>query len=219
MSTTRYTLSPSSFAFLWDECKSCFWAHVVQDLRRPRTPFPSIFSKIDAAMKAELETGWHSLGTGPRFMVAHSSRMITSAPIEIPDRPLRLVIRGAFDSVVRFEDGTLAVCDFKTAPVKEQYNAKYGRQLHAYAYALSHPASGSLALPDIQRLSLGVFEPRAFSRNGADGAVLQGATAWIDIPYDAAAFARFLDEVAALLEMRAAPPPSRDCEFCKRFAA
>jgi hypothetical protein len=215
MKTKLYTLSPSSFAFLWDECKSCFWAHVVQNFRRPMAPFPSIFSRIDSAMKVELETGRHSLGAGPTFTVVHSSRMVTSTPIVIPNRSVSLVIRGQFDSIVKFEDNSPGICDFKTAPVKEEYNAKYGRQLHAYAYALDHPAANSLAIPDIKRLGLGVFEPTSFKSNGMYGAALQGDTAWVELEYDRAGFMAFLDEVAALLELPEAPRPNLGCEHCR----
>jgi PD-(D/E)XK nuclease superfamily len=211
-----YTLSPSSFAFLWDECKSCFWWHVAQNLRRPSAPFPSIFSAIDVAMKKELENGWHEFGSGQlKFRIAHTSQMVTSAPVSIPGRSVRLLIRGSFDSIVQFEDHAHAVCDFKTAAVKDEYNGKYARQLHAYAYALEHPATNSLVLPGVRRLGLAVFEPTAFSLEPQLRASLIGNTSWIEVPYDEATFMAFLDEVAALLEQPTAPPPNVGCEFCR----
>ena len=46
-STKNWKLSPSDFAFLWEECKRCFYLKVARGFYRPRTPFPGIFSVID----------------------------------------------------------------------------------------------------------------------------------------------------------------------------
>ena len=49
-STKSWKLSPSDFAFLWEECKRCFYLKVARGFYRPRTPFPGIFSVIDRLM-------------------------------------------------------------------------------------------------------------------------------------------------------------------------
>src|SRR5690242_1775420 len=51
------TVSPSTFGFLYDECKACFYLEAHGLWRRPRTPFPAIFTAIDAAMKRHYEPG------------------------------------------------------------------------------------------------------------------------------------------------------------------
>ena len=48
---TRWRLSPSDFAFLWEECKRCFYLKVVKEFYRPRSLMPKIFNVIDAQMK------------------------------------------------------------------------------------------------------------------------------------------------------------------------
>jgi len=48
----EYKLSPSDFAFLWEECKRCFYLKVVRGFARPRMAFPQIFNAIDSAMTA-----------------------------------------------------------------------------------------------------------------------------------------------------------------------
>jgi len=167
-------------------------------------------------MKSELEKGKHAFGSGqPKFQIAYPSQMVTSLPVVLEKRQVQLVIRGLFDSVVEFENGELAVCDFKTATVKNEYHDKYGRQLHGYAYALQHPAGTSLAIPDVKRLGLGVFEPAAFKLDPQAGAALLGGTSWIEIPYNDASFMAFLDEVAAVLERSEPPPPDLGCAFCR----
>lgn len=44
-------LSPSGFAFLWQECKRCFYLKVARNFYRPRTVMPKVFTIIDAEMK------------------------------------------------------------------------------------------------------------------------------------------------------------------------
>lgn len=52
--TDCFRLAPSDFAFLWEECKRCFFLKAHRKLYRPRAPFPSIFGTIDLAMKLHL---------------------------------------------------------------------------------------------------------------------------------------------------------------------
>lgn len=52
--TDCFRLAPSDFAFLWEECKRCFYLKAHKKLYRPRAPFPSIFGTIDLAMKLHL---------------------------------------------------------------------------------------------------------------------------------------------------------------------
>ena len=82
-------LAPSELGFLWAECKRCYYLQVVQGLRRPRPPFPSIFSRIDAAMKRRFAgEEWHSIGPcQPSFKIAHDEQMIRSTPIILLTAP------------------------------------------------------------------------------------------------------------------------------------
>lgn len=51
MSKHNWKLSPSDFAFLWEECKRYFYLKVVNGYVRPRTIMPKIFTVIDNEMK------------------------------------------------------------------------------------------------------------------------------------------------------------------------
>lgn len=212
-----YVLAPSAFGFLWAECKRCYYLQVVENLRRPAAPFPSIFSKIDAAMKSRFGSDeWHSFGASqPRFKIAHDEKMVRSVPITLPGRNVELVLRGNFDSVLALSDSRKVVCDFKTAPVKPEYLDKYWIQLHAYAYALEHPSLESLSIPRIDGLGLAVFEPNTFAYDCENGASLNGAMRWIDMPRDDDRFMGFLDEVARVLEQPLAPSADGRCQYCR----
>ena len=47
----NWPLNPSDFAFLGEECKSCFYLKIVAGFRRPGGPMLKIFYVIDAQVK------------------------------------------------------------------------------------------------------------------------------------------------------------------------
>jgi len=77
-------------------------------------------------------------------------------------------IKGKFDTVVRFEDGSYGVVDFKTSTPNPTYLAFYGRHVHIYAYALEHAEVGKFPLSPISRLGVqfSVVADRKSARNG-----------------------------------------------------
>jgi hypothetical protein len=190
---------------------------VVTEKTVPSKFVPSIFSKIDAAMKHRFAGDeWHSCGPSePRFKIAHNEQMVRSTPITLPNRNVEIVLRGKFDSVLTLSDSRNVVCDFKTSPVKPEHLDKYWIQLNAYAYALEHPAVGSLLVPNVDGLGLAVFEPSEFAYDCENGASLNGAMRCIDMPRNDDRFISFLDEVAEVLEQPHPPSASVECQYCR----
>ncbi|MFQ5874584.1 MAG: hypothetical protein ACE5JL_12395, partial [Dehalococcoidia bacterium] len=113
---TNFRLSPSDFAFLWEECKRCFYLKVAGNYDRPRTPMPSIFKRIESTMQRyfagkSTEEFDPSLPPG---VVEFGEKWVESRPISVPGHAATCYIRGKFDTVVKFEDGSYGVIDFKT---------------------------------------------------------------------------------------------------------
>lgn len=205
-------VAPSSFSFLYDECPRCFRNEVLGLRRRPRAPFPTIFTSIDTSVKRHFAAGWHQLDPAlPRFRIYDQGRRVVSRPVAIPGAEFAIAIRGNYDSRIVFETGQHGVIDWKTSDVRPQLVEKYARSLHAYAFALEQPMVGE-AQP-IARLGLGVFQPTTFDRNADATATLTGDLRWLDIPRDDARFEAFLQDVGRVL---ADPNPgaSFDCPFC-----
>lgn len=212
-----YKLSPSDLTFLWDECKCCFYLKVVRKFSRPSMPFPSIFTKIDGLMKAyyqgkptcdlcsELPTGFVQFG----------EKWVQSQPIVLPGHSHACYILGKFDTVVRFEDGSYGVVDFKTSTPKPSNLAFYGRQLHAYAYALEHAEAGKFALAPISRLGLLVVEPNDMNVMPDGRVAYLGTMTWQEVPHNETAFLSFLDEIMTVLEQPTPPEPGEKCPFCQ----
>lgn len=216
MQRKNWKLSPSDFAFLWEECKRCFYLKVALGFNRPFTPFPKIFTTI-----AGLEKGFfHEKTTDciapelPAGRVVHGEKWVRSKPIEFEDVPGSCYINGRFDNVVEFEDGTFGVIDFKTAETKSGHVQLYSRQLHAYAHALENAERGFLALTPITRLGLCCLEPHTMFSNDPDFGFSCRAV-WLECPRDDSEFQNFMKEVLTLLDSPDPPGGSPTCPFCQ----
>ena len=150
-----WRLAPSDFAFLYDECAYCFYMKVVCSRPRPRTPFPSVFGRIDAAMKQCYvgERAEELVDCLPAGIIG-ASEWVKSDELWFPGTSRPLVITGQLDSTVACDDGTLAILDFKTSEPKADHVGVYGRQLHAYALAAERPATRTRARDQLSRVGV-----------------------------------------------------------------
>lgn len=225
----NWKLSPSDFAFLWDECRRCYYLKIVRGFNRPFSPFPKIFNVIDGQMRA-FYGGRRTesvLPVMPPGRFATEERWVESATITVPGRKSTCYIKGKIDAVVAFDDATHGLVDFKTSSVKGEYLSKYGRQLHAYVYALEHAANPSaFSLSPITSMGLLVFEPQKIStateltmddimKLTPMGLGMTGPTSWTPIEKDQAGFMQFIDEMLGILDAEGPPPAGMTCEWCK----
>lgn len=218
MSRRCWTLNPSDFAFLWDECPRCFYLKVVLGFPRPRPLVPKVFTRIDEQMKACCE-GRRTETLAPEMpagVFEFEERRVESQPVDVhvPDAVHRCLIRGRFDTVIRLDGGGYAVVDVKASERHAAHDPLYARQLHAYAYALEHAAPGAATLAPVPRLGLLVFEPEAFVRDTERRAALTGGLTWIDIPRDDGLLFGFLAEVLSVLERPEPPGGAPLCDWC-----
>jgi hypothetical protein len=213
----NWRLSPSDFAFLWEECRRCFYLKVVGDFQRPRPIMPRIFTVIDSRMKSFYSgRRTESIAPGlPPGTVEFGEQWVESRPISLPGHASACFIKGKFDTVVSFDDGTYGVVDFKTSEAKAGHVPLYARQLHAYALALENAAEGKFSVSPVTRLGLLVYEPSSYSQTPEGVAALTGRMSWVEIPRDDDRFFGFLSEVLTVLEMPSPPPGSPSCEWCR----
>lgn len=217
MEKQNWKLSPSDFAFLWEDCKRCFYLKVVHNFPQPRSIMAAIFTLIDKEMKncfdgKRLEK---YVPDFPPCVVEHGEKWVESQPISFPNTKSTCYIRGKFDTIVKFDDGTYGVIDFKTSHRKSEHIPLYTRQLHAYAYALENPAPGKFSVKPISKLGLLVYEPNRFSANNESAAILHGDLSWIEIPRNDGHFFSYLGEVMSILDNPAPPGGSPSCQYCQ----
>ena len=209
----NYKLSPSDLTFLYDGCKRCFMLKVRHGIRQPSIPIPGVFSAISYLQKeyySDRRLEEISLGLPPG-VIRFGEQWVRSGSIEPPGRASTCYINGRFDIVAALDDGTYAVIDFKTGNPSEEKAGFYGRQLHAYAYALEHPAEDQLHLTPVSALGLLYFTPDRCELTGPERQILEGSMKWLPVPRDDAAFMRFLGQVVDLLD---GPLPQADLQSC-----
>jgi len=212
----RFKLSPSDFGFLWEECRRCFWLKVAGKFPRPRAPFPKIFQAIDGIMKEYFE-GKDASEISPNLppgTIEFGEREVESEPFSPPGTRAKCFISGKFDTAIAFRDGGYGVVDFKTSDVKADNVGKYSRQLHAYAWALEHPAPSKPNLSPVKRLGLLVAEPVAMRKEGKGGYLYEVRSAWTECRKDYGGFLEFLGEVVRVIERPDPPAADPKCVWC-----
>jgi hypothetical protein len=212
-----FKLSPSDLTFLWDECPRCFYLKIARGFRRPSIPFPKIFTRIDLLMKDHyLDQSTRVIHADlPEGKVLTSGKWVESEIIHLEGHPAECYIKGIFDTVLQFNDGSYAVVDFKTTEINDAHIPFYSRQLQAYAYALEHAAPGKLALKPVSRLGLLCFEPRSMNQDDEGHLQYSGKTTWQECPLNESAFLELLGQMMSILENPQPPEAGEKCEFCK----
>lgn len=212
-----FKLSPSDLTFLWEECPRCFYLKIVRGFRRPAIPFPKIFSRIDLLMKDfYLDKSTKVIHADlPEGTVFTTGKWVESDPIAFTGHAAECYLKGIFDTVLKFNDGSFAVVDFKTTEINDDYLEFYARQLRAYAYALEHPSPGNLELKPVSRLGLLVLEPRTMHEDEKGHLCYSGKTAWQEVALDEAGFLSMLEEMVDILEKPEPPAAGEKCEFCR----
>ena len=211
-----YKLSPSDLTFMYEGCKRCFYQKVVNGIAQPSIPLPAIFSKIAGLLKDHYDgkptSELHA--ALPPGTVSHGEKNVRSNVIQLRNHDATCYISGRFDIVVSFKDGTYGVIDFKTGNPNTESVYLYIRQLHAYAYALEHPAPHALALAPVTKLGLLYFYPSNISQESIEQLSYEAEITWIEIRKDEEDFLEFIDEVLDVLELPEAPEHSPNCQWC-----
>lgn len=212
-----YKLSPSDLTYLYEDCKRCFVLKVKYGVGRPSIPLPQIFARISTLQK-DYYAGRRTdefCKELPPGVVNYGENWVQSQVISLPDRVNGCYLLGRFDIVVEFDQGGFGIIDFKTREEGEEPTAMYGRQLHAYAYALENADSERgdvLGLSPVTRLGLLYFAPSACELRGARQFV-SGPLTWVEVNRDDEAFMNFLGEVVDLLDSGLPEP-----QLCGRCA-
>lgn len=184
--------------------------------------FPKIFTRIDSLMKG-LFSGKPTSVLSPELpagRVAMQGNWVLSAPIVFPDIAASCYIKGAFDSVLAFDDGSYAVIDFKTSSPSREHIGFYGRQLSAYAYALEHPGERGLRVAPITKLGLLYLDPVDITHGEDHKRITYGGqVTWQGLPKDEEKFLEFIRGVLTLLSLPEPPPAADSCGFCAYRAA
>jgi hypothetical protein len=217
----NHKLSPSDLTFLYEGCKRCFYLKVVHNIPQPSIPLPSIFSKMAGLLKSYYDgKRTRKLHADlPPGTVIYGEKYVKSKIIQLPDHKDTCFISGRFDIVVRFDDGTYGVIDFKIGKPNEDYTNLYSRQLQAYTYALEHAAQDAkLILSPITRIGLLYFYPSSVSQKSSDMLSFDSEIHWIEMKKDERGFLKFIGKVLNVLESPTPPKHSPGCQWCEYYS-
>ena len=213
----NYKLNASDFTFLYEGCKRCYYLKVVHKITQPSIPLPSIFSKIAGLLKNHYDgkrtEELHS--ELPPGVVKYGERYVKSELIRLDGHDATCYISGRFDNVAEFDDQTYGVIDYKTGNPNDEHINLYSRQLHAYAYALEHPAPRALSLSPVTKLGLLFFPPTSVTQSNIERISYVADIHWAEVNKDEGEFLSFIDAVLTLLELPNPPNASPDCIWCQ----
>ena len=207
-------LSPSDLAFLYDDSPWGFYQKYNQGLKRPPVIIHKIFTVIDVLTKVccENKNMKEFDSSFPDAVLTGADQWVKSKPIKNPDFPdYEVIIRGKVDGVLKFEDGTHSVIDFKTCEIQEKTLQKYVRQLSCYSYAMVNPNSASDYSVEVNdKIGLFIYEPNKFEISGDGSANLGGKLKYIEYALDLDEFVEFIKKQVIPLIAGKEPAPKDD---------
>lgn len=201
-------LSPSDFAYLYEECKLCYWLKIKHGIDRPKGIFPAVFGAINTRIQGNMVgRDLRELSSAlPQGIVESQEQFVQSK--QIPGTNVYLF--GKYDLLVRLPDGNYMIIDLKLSAPNEEKIAKYKSQLWTYAYAFENPNVGEPK--KITRSGLLIFYPDKVSFSEGTASLTFPPT-WLEVPVDLESFKKFMTEVSDLLE--GPIPPETDCPWCR----
>jgi hypothetical protein len=207
--TLAARLSPSSLNYEDRRCDRCF-AEATNGESWPQRPFAGIFAKLDSQQRRYF-TDRSTSDIDPTLPpgTLHNGGRVQSASHTIGG--VDFTIRGSMDALLRFDNGSVGVVDFKSSTASPQLGDAYRPQLAAYQWALSRPASGDPE--EVSVAGLLVFAPESMVDTEQGRAYLVSTT-WIPVEIEDGWFENFLGRIAPLIQEPKEAPSKTDCEWC-----
>jgi hypothetical protein len=209
-----FKLSPSDFAYLWEECKFCYYNKVKLGVSHIGV-FPAMFGRINKLLQdSVLGKNLQEISSNmPDGIIAKQEGSIKSVQI----KNTNCFLSGRYDLLISLKDGSHAVIDFKiTTPDEEQILKKYATQLHAYKFALENPINGN----PIVISKLGIVSINPDQMRLLDGKIIFTTTpTWHPIKEDMPGFLKMIKEINDVLS-GGLPQSTETCKLCtyrKRF--
>ena len=212
----REFIAPSDLTFGFSTCKRCIWIKywfsfelkkdfplvkslsTFQEEHFRRAPMPS----IDPSLPAGTVKQW--------------GQWVKSKNIVINGVETQWKLRGIYDLLGHYDDGTVGIIDCKVSDSERDSGDFYAPQLEAYAYTLENPLSGKVF--PVQTMGLliwklgGVAEtrPNEFVANSMGFGVNQ---VYVPVQRDPERLARLLEEFITVIDGEM-PDAGSQCHAC-----
>jgi len=209
MSDKIYKLSPSDFAYLYEECKLCYFLKGRGLIERPRGIMPGVFNAINS----RVQTGLINKNLKDLFPDLPDGTIVSQEgfveSVIVPGTSV--YIKGKYDLLMKNPDGTYTIIDLKLSQPGEDKVEKYMTQLSSYKFAFENPKVGKPI--KISRLALLIFYPdKVEYRKGIT--YLDFPHTWMEVPIDDGKFLNFMKDIDKLLK-GPRPGPGENCIYCQ----
>jgi len=212
MSKAREFISPSDLTFSWNGCHRCLWLNYNHGVKAPS--FMPLVGEL-SAMQENHFNGAISSQLHPEIKegrVLDRGGWVKSVPIPYNGKASPYAIRGKYDLLMEFQDGTFGIIDCKFQGKDNDKSDFYAPQLEAYAYALENPVSGEPRKVSV--IGLLVWSPKKPIGDPHSGFSLGLNSSWFPITRNPDGLQERLQD---FIEVISGPTPVRDtgCETCK----
>jgi CRISPR/Cas system-associated exonuclease Cas4 (RecB family) len=207
-----FKLSPSDIAYLYEECKHCFYLKVRKGVPRPFTPFPAVFSALNTRIQGQLiGKNLQSISKDlPDCTVEMQEGFVESTTI--PETSC--YIKGKYDLLCKNPDGTYTIVDLKISQPNEEKIEKYKTQLYSYKFALENPVRNTPI--KVSKMGLLILYPDSVDIE-KETVKANFPPVWMEIPEDEKLFFNFIKEVDTLLK-GPIPDITPECGFCEYYS-
>lgn len=160
-------------------CPTCFKIKIKLESQPPidkkkvpfQMPFPGVFSVLDSHVKSVIKKYFDIYKSVPSWFPNLGKKVIKIEPppawqefnCYLPDYDIKLT--GSIDTILKLEDGSFVIGDFKTATVtttQDMLESLYKAQLHIYRKI----AEVKNIFQPVKKLVLIYTEPISFNENG-----------------------------------------------------
>jgi hypothetical protein len=147
----------------------------------------------------------------PDGKVADLGGWVKSALINVNGAPTKFAIRGKYDLLIEFTDGSFGIIDCKFQAKDSDKTDLYQPQLEAYAFALENPASGAPRKVSLMGLLVwSLLEPAG---DVSKGFGLKLKHTWRPIERNPAALASRLTDFITVVTSKM-PAAKDNCDMC-----
>jgi len=207
----RAFISPSDLTFSWDGCHRCLWLYYNHQVKAPL--FMPLVGEI-AEMQELSCLGKTSADLHPEIpegKVESHGGWVVSKPIEVAGQVTPYAIRGKYDLLMEFPDGTYGVVDCKFQARDSDKSGFYSPQLEAYAFGLENPAKGEPK--KISSLGLLVWSPVKIRGNSSGNFGMELKCSWYPMERNPEALQARLSEFIGVIA-GTVPESKAKCDQC-----
>jgi hypothetical protein len=213
MDKAREFISPSDLTFSWNGCHRCLWLHYNHSVKAPL--FMPLVGELSALQENHFE-GAISSSLHPEIKegrVLSRGGWVKSKPISFNGSPSPYAIRGKYDLLMEFTDGSYGIIDCKFQGKNNDKSSFYAPQLEAYAFALENPANGEKP-KEISLMGLLVWSPKETDGDPFRGFSLELHNSWYPIERNPDALQSRLGEFISVIS-GPSPQAGFGCDICK----